>query len=137
MSNLANKQVIDLIRKILSDLSKLGDDQIQKLLEGTAKFKYFDSNEVKVTEKKRIVKTKVVMDDSTMSAWKERLFACQGKDEAIQYIESLPLTVANLKEFAKYLRCSLFGASKKAQVVTAIVNGTVMAKLNAEAIHRI
>lgn len=137
MSSLANKQVIDLVRKILSDLCKLGDDQIQNLLDGTAKFKYFDPNEVKPTEKKKIVKLKAAMDAPTMDAWKEHLFACQSKDEAIQYIESLPLTVANLKEFAKYLRCSLFGASKKAQIVTAIVNGTVMAKLNAEAIHRI
>ena len=56
MSSLANKQVIDLVRKILSDLCKLGDDQIQNLLDGTAKFKYFDPNEVKPTEKKKIVK---------------------------------------------------------------------------------
>ena len=77
MSNLANKQVIDLVRKILSDLSKLDDGQIQNLLDGTAKFKYFDPNEVKPSKKK-----KEPMDESTMNMWRERLFACGNKEDA-------------------------------------------------------
>lgn len=137
MENPVSKQIIDVIRKILTDLSKLDDEQMQNLLSGSAKFKYFDPSEVKPAKTKKEPKPKAVMDESTMSMWREQLFACQGKEEAIQYVESLPLTVAKLKEFAKYLRCGLFGAGKKDQIIVAIVNGTVMSKLNAEAIHRI
>ena len=132
MSNLANKQVIDLVRKILSDLSKLDDGQIQNLLDGTAKFKYFDPNEVKPSKK-----NKEPMDESTMNMWRERLFACGNKEDALQYVKGLKLTNEGLKAFAAFLHCGLLGAGKKEQMITAIVNGTVMAKLNAEAIRRI
>lgn len=137
MSNLANKQVIDLVRKILLDLSKLGDDQIQNLLDGTAKFRYFDPSEVKPTKTKKEPKPKVVMDEPTMTMWREQLLACKTKEDAIRYVQGLKLTNEGLKTFAVFLHCGLFGAGKKEQMITAIVNGTVMAKLNAEAIHRI
>ena len=126
------KQVIQVLRDILSDLAKLNDEQLQHLLDKTAKFKYFDASEVTKTKK-----NKVTIDEPTMNTWKEQLFACKSKDEALQYVDGLKLTGEGLKTFAKFLHCGLFGASRKAQIVTAIVNGTVMAKLNAEAIHRI
>ena len=72
-----------------------------------------------------------------MNTWKEQLFACRGKEDALQYVKGLKLTNDGLKTFAAFLHCGLFGAGNKEQIITAIVNGTVMAKLNAEAIHRI
>lgn len=125
------KQVIQVLRDILSDLAKLDDEKLQHLLDKTAKFKYFDASEVVKTKKNK------VPDEPTMNTWREQLFACKSKDEALQYVDGLKLTGEGLKTFARFLHCGLFGASKKAQIVTAIVNGTVMAKLNAEAIHRI
>lgn len=128
------KRVIQVLRDILSDLAKLDDEQLQHLLDKTAKFKYFDASEVAKTKTK---KNKATIDEPTMNTWKEQLFACKSKDEALQYVKGLKLTNEGLKAFAAFLHCGLFGAGKKEQMVAAIVNGTVMSKLNAEAIHRI
>lgn len=126
------KQVIQVLRDILSDLAKLDDEKLQHLLDKTAKFKYFDASEVVKTKK-----NKVSIDEPTMNTWKEQLFACGGKEDALQYVKGLKLTNEGLKTFAAFLHCGLFGAGNKEQIIAAIVNGTVMAKLNAEAIHRI
>ena len=126
------KQVIQVLRDILSDLAKLDDEKLQHLLDKTAKFKYFDANEVVKTKK-----NKVSIDEPTMNTWKEQLFACRGKEDALQYVKGLKLTNDGLKTFAAFLHCGLFGAGNKEQIIAAIVNGTVMAKLNAEAIDRI
>lgn len=131
------KQVIQVLRDILSELAKLDDAQMENLLNKTAKFKYFDPSEVKPTKTKKEPKPKVVMDEPTMTMWREQLLACKTKEDAIRYVQGLKLTNEGLKTFAAFLHCGLFGAGKKEQMITAIVNGTVMAKLNAEAIHRI
>lgn len=128
------KQVIQVLRDILSDLAKLDDEKLQHLLDKTAKFKYFDASEMPPTKTK---KNKVVIDGAAMNTWKEQLFACRSKDEALQYVQGLKLTNDELKTFAAFLHCGLFRAGKKEQIIAAIVNGTVMAKLNSEAIHRI
>lgn len=131
------KQVIQVLRDILSELAKLDNAQMENLLNKTAKFKYFDPSEVKPTKTKKEPKPKVVMDEPTMTMWREQLLACKTKEDAIRYVQGLKLTNEGLKTFAAFLHCGLFGAGKKEQMITAIVNGTVMAKLNAEAIHRI
>ena len=70
------------------------------------------------------------------AAIKERLYSCKSKAEGIAYITSLNLRVNDIKLLAKQYHGYLGTATKKVDMISWLVQTTVMAVLDTAAIHR-
>lgn len=122
------KKVIDAIRKILTEVGKLSDEQLEQFIVGDLAFKF----EVK----KPGPVPKPPKPSLDFESLEKGLYNCTDTQQAISYLNDTKLTVTKLKEFAKHLKCSVFGAAKKDDVIKQIVNGTVRARADAAAISR-
>ncbi|MBQ7263594.1 MAG: hypothetical protein IJR14_07715 [Synergistaceae bacterium] len=137
------RDVVNVLRGILADLGKLDDDQLKALLDGTAKFKYYAPGEKPQPTKRSAGggSKKPALDEAKMAEWKDRLFACKTKDEAVEFVNGLKvdgrkLTADQLKKWADFLPVVLLGRNK-AEKVLSLVEGTVMAKLRSAVYDRI
>lgn len=119
MSAVETKKIIDAIRKFLTEVSKLSDGQLEQFINGDLAFKFET--------------TKATLD---YEKFKCELYNCTDRVQGVAYLNKTKMTGPQLKEFAKHLKCSLFGATKKADIITQIVNGTVGARSDTAAVHR-
>jgi hypothetical protein len=120
-----SKKVIDAIKKILTDLSKLDDQQLTQVIDGSAKFKC-EFPKAESAEKSEL----------PFEEYKAALLSCTSRADGMTYMESLGLRVAGLKEFAKYLDLKKVPPSGKAAILKAVVDGTIGFRLDSQATFR-
>mgnify|MGYP000870396510 CR=1 FL=1 len=127
MSGIETQQIIKAIRNILSDFSKLDDMQLAAVINGEAKFTF-----VQKKERKKPTNT---IDKTMLDQWEKELEVCKTEEEASIFINKLNLSNNELKLFAKHIGCSLMGATKKINMIQAIVKGYVGIRLRNLAIR--
>jgi hypothetical protein len=133
------KAAIKMMRDTLSELGKLNEDQLRSLMDGKAKFKYYDPDELKPAKKTAASapkKGKIPFDGAQIEEIAGYLNACRNTEEGESYLAGKKLGVAELQVLAQRLNI-LLQSKKKADITAAIIRGTIGAKLEAESIQRV
>jgi hypothetical protein len=130
-----SKKVIDAIKKILTDLSKLDDDLLAQVIDGTVKFKceFPKAKSVGNADKKSGPSD---VSSLPFEEYKTALCSCTSRAEATEYLTGLKLKVAELKQFAKYLDLKDVPPSGKAAILKAIVDQTIGFRLDSKAVFK-
>ena len=137
------RQVIAAIGKIFENffnqLSNLDDEQLQSIIEGKAEFIGYRLKAPK-SSSPSLAPT---LTPSMMEQWKEKLFSCTSREEGVDYIGGLTpvgkkkITIDQIIEFAGFLNCGLKkGKNNRGKLITLLVQHTLGAKLNRDAIHQ-
>jgi hypothetical protein len=124
------KIVIDAIKTILTDLGKLDDEQLAQIVEGTLRFTCESTK-----RSNKSTSSQSVFDATAFEEYKQKISMFSSRADAAQYLKTLNLKVAELKEFAKYL--NLTGLpGKKDDLLNFIVNNTIGFRIDAEGVAR-
>jgi hypothetical protein len=130
-----SKKVIDAIKKILTDLGKLDDQQLEQILDGSMEFKCESPKAGKAKRSSASGPLAEPVFDPVFEERKTALLACTSRAEATTYLTGLKMKVVDLKEFAKYLNLKV-PASGKDAILKAIVDQTVGFRVDAQAVFR-
>jgi hypothetical protein len=132
----STKIIIDAIKKILTDLSKLDDEQLAQVVDGTLEFKCEPTKKPSSRKSPEISQSKGAFDKVFFEQYKEKILASTSRVSAMEYLKALNLKVAELKEFANYLELRKV-PSKKEDIVKFIVDNTIGFRLDAQGYSKI
>jgi hypothetical protein len=128
-----SKKIIDAIKKILTDLSKLDEQQLEQIIDGSMKFKC-EFPKARGTDKTNGSSATSVFAPA-FKEYKTALFSCTSRTDATKYLSGLKMKVSDLKQFAKYLNLKV-PASGKDAILKAVVDQTVGFRLDSQAVFR-
>ena len=129
------KAVIAAIKKMLTDLSKLDDEQLEGVMNGTLKFKCESAARKAPSPTKGGARSESALDDAAFEQHKAALLAGASRAEATRYLDQVGMKVIELKRFAKYLDLKNVPTSGKDNITKAIVDQTVGYRLDSKAVY--
>jgi hypothetical protein len=142
-SSVDPKDMVKILRDILTEVGKLDDSQLLTLLSGAAKFKYINPDEIenntrtRSTPNKKAPSSSQQVDATLFDAIRDYLKQCKSVEDAEDHIKKQKLSAPDLRALANHLGLVVGAKATIKSVIFEIVSSMVGSRLSDEGMKEI